>query len=289
MFLQLLANGLIMGSIYGLVALGFAIIFNTTRIFHIAYSVLYVFAPYIIFSFYRGLGLPFLISFCIAIIFTIALSVLIEIVVYRPLIRKRASFNVILISSIGVMIIVTNLIAMYYGNETKMLNPKVSNTMEFGSVVLTYSQLTQLGICAISIGVFFIFLKYSKFGIKARALRDDATLCMVLGMNINQMRLLLFIFSGLFAAIGAGLVSYDVGMDPYVGIPMFLNAVVALVIGGMGRFEAPIIGGMIIGMLQSVSVWAFSARWQDAVTFTLLIIFLLFRPQGILGEKKRAV
>jgi branched-chain amino acid transport system permease protein len=103
------------------------------------------------------------------------------------------------------------------------------------------------------------------------------------------MRLILFILSGFFAALGGGLVAYDVGMDPYVGMPMLLNAVVALIIGGMGRFEAPIIGGFIIGILQAMVVWAFSSRWQDAVTFTLLILFLLFRPQGLMGEKKRAV
>jgi len=70
---------------------------------------------------------------------------------------------------------------------------------------------------------------------------------------------------------------------------MLLNAVVALIIGGIGRFEAPILGGFIIGILQALSVWVFSARWQDAVTFTLLIIFLLFRPQGLIGEKRRTV
>ena len=78
-------------------------------------------------------------------------------------------------------------------------------------------------------------------------------------------------------------------MDPYVGMPMLLSAVVALIIGGVGRFEAPILGGFIIGILQSLAVWVFSSRWQDAVTFTLLILFLLLRPQGLLGEKQRVV
>ena len=78
-------------------------------------------------------------------------------------------------------------------------------------------------------------------------------------------------------------------MDPYVGMPMLLNAVVALIIGGVGRFEAPVIGGLLIGVLQALVVYVASARWQDAVTFLLLIAFLLFRPQGILGEKIRSV
>jgi branched-chain amino acid transport system permease protein len=137
--------------------------------------------------------------------------------------------------------------------------------------------------------IFFIFLKYSKFGIKTRAMRDDDILCKVFGMNIDKTRLILFALSGIFVAMGSGLVAYDVGMDPYVGMPMLLNAVVALIIGGVGRFEAPIVGGFIIGILQALTIWRFSARWQDAVTFLLLILFLLFRPKGILGEKQRLV
>ena len=289
MLLQLLANGLVMGAIYALVALGFALVYNTTRIFHIAYSVLYVLAPYMILSFYRNLGIPFYLAFSIAIILTIFLSVIIELIVYRPLSKRKSSSNVILISSIGIMIVVINLIAMFYGNETKILNPNISKSITIGKIIITHSQLMQLGFSLFVIGVFLFFLKHSKFGIKTRAMRDDEVLCIVFGMNINKMRLILFTLSGFFAALGGGLVAYDVGMDPYVGMPMFLNAVVALIIGGMGRFEAPIIGGFVIGILQALAVWAFSARWQDAVTFTLLIVFLLFRPQGLLGEKKRTV
>lgn len=289
MLLQFLANGLVIGAIYALVALGFALVYNTTRIFHIAYSVLYVLAPYMILSFYRNLGITFYLAFSIAIILTIFLSVIIELVVYRPLSKRKSSSNVILISSIGIMIVVINLIAMFYGNETKILNPNISKSITIGKIIITHSQLMQLGFSLFVIGVFLFFLKHSKFGIKTRAMRDDEVLCTVFGMNINKMRLILFTLSGFFAALGGGLVAYDVGMDPYVGMPMFLNAVVALIIGGMGRFEAPIIGGFVIGILQALAVWAFSARWQDAVTFTLLIVFLLFRPQGLLGEKKRAV
>jgi branched-chain amino acid transport system permease protein len=109
-----------------------------------------------------------------------------------------------------------------------------------------------------------------------------------MGMNTVILKRILFALSSVFAATGSCLIAWDVGMDPYVGMPMLLNAVVALIIGGIGRFEAPVVGGVIIGLLQAVVVYFTSARWQDAVTFTLLILFLLFRPQGILGEKERS-
>lgn len=289
MLIQLLANGVVMGAIYALVALGFALVYNTTRIFHIAYAVLYMVSPYFLLTFYKTLQFPFLTAFLIAVFLTMLLSVIIELFVYRPLDRKKSSLNVILISSIGVMIVVVNMVAMLYGNETKILTSDISQSVTFGNIILTHTQLWQFFGSLALIGIFLVFLKYSKFGIQTRAMRDDAELYTVFGMDVYQMRLVLFAFSAFFAAVGGGLVAYDVGMDPYVGMPMLLNAVVALIIGGVGRFEAPILGGFIIGILQSMVVWAFSSRWQDAVTFTLLILFLLFRPQGILGEKERLV
>jgi len=263
--------------------------YNTTRIFHIAYAAIYMFASYMILSFYKALQLPLLLAFLIAIVFTVGLSILIERTVYLPLAKRKSSLNVVLISSIGVMIVVVNTIAMFYGNETQILNPNISKSVTLGNIILTHTQLAQLFVSLVLIGIFLFFLKYSKFGIKTRAMRDDDVLCTVFGMDISRMRLNLFGLSAFFAAVGSGLVAYDVGMDPYVGMPMLLNAVVALIIGGVGRFEAPILGGFIIGILQSLAVWAFSSRWQDAVTFTLLILFLLLRPQGLLGEKQRVV
>jgi branched-chain amino acid transport system permease protein len=240
-------------------------------------------------SFFAKLQLPLLLSFLLAIIATVLLSLIIELLVYKPLAKKNSSHNIIMISSIGVLTVIINLIALFYGNETKILNPEISKTLSYGNVIITYTQVAQFLVSSSLLAIFLLFLKYSKFGIQTRAIRDDDQLSMVFGTDIFRMRLILFSLSAAFAAIGSGLVAYDVGMDPYVGMPMLLNAVVALIIGGIGRFEAPILGGFIIGLLQAMSVWAFSARWQDAITFSLLILFLLFKPQGILGEKRRAV
>jgi len=129
MLIQLLANGIVMGSIYAIVALGFALVYNTTRIFHIAYAVVYMFAPYMLLSFYHSLQLPLLIAFFFAILCTIGLSLLIEYAVYRPLNKRNSSLNVIMISSIGIMIVVINIVAMLYGNETKIIHRAISSSV----------------------------------------------------------------------------------------------------------------------------------------------------------------
>jgi len=181
------------------------------------------------------------------------------------------------------------MIALLFGNETKVLSHNISKSFSLGNVLITYTQIMQFSISALLITGFFIFLKFSRFGIRTRAYRDDERLASLFGINIVVLRRILFILSSFFAAAGSCLIAYDVGIDPYVGMPMLLNAVVAIIIGGIGRFEAPVLGGLLLGVLQAMVVYFSSARWQDAVTFTLLILFLLFRPNGILGDKERSV
>lgn len=272
-----------------MVALGFALVYNTTRTFHIAYAVLYMFCPYMFLTFNRYLNVNLFIALMLSLMCTVFLSILMELIVYRPLVKKQSSSTVILISSIAVMTIVINIIALFYGNETKMLRTGLSKTLRFSGLIFTYTQIYHLIISITLIITFLLFLKFSNFGIRARAMRDSNLLCKIFGMNLLSFRIVLFTLSGLFAGMGGFLIAYDVGMNPYIGMPMLLNAVVALIIGGVGRFEGPVLGGFLLGILQSSAVYMFSSRWQNAVTFAILILFLMFLPQGILGEKAREV
>ena len=289
MYLQFIINGIIIGSVYSIVSLGFSLVYNTTRIFNISYAVIYTISGYISYTFFRHLGFPLVLSVIIAISASVFLNVIIELLIFKPLSKRYASLNVMMISSIGILIVITNLIAILYGEDTKILNTDISNSISFGNVIITDNQLIQLFVSTFCLIIFYIFLKFSKFGIKTRAMRDDVILSEVFGMDIYKMRVILFSIGGVFASIGGCLISYDVGMNPYVGMPMLLTAIVALIIGGVGRFEAPMIGGFIIGILQSVTVLFTSSKYQDAVTFVLLIIFLIFKPRGLLGEKQREV
>jgi branched-chain amino acid transport system permease protein len=234
-------------------------------------------------------GYALWIAIVIAILLTILISMLIHLIVYNPIEKKKGSLNILMISSIGVMIIGINTIALIFGNETQILNLDLSKTFHIGQIVITHNQLLQLTV-GISILVFFLLLlKFSQFGIKTRALRDNPELCNIYQMNVPVFKLKLYALSGFFISIAGILMAWDIGVNPYIGMPMFLNAIVALIIGGIGKFLAPILGGIIIGLLQSLVVWQFSSNWQEAVTFTVLILFLLLRPQGIFGEKIREV
>lgn len=286
---QFLINGFITGLIYALLALGFSLVYNTTKIFHIAYAVLYMASGYFYYSFFNLLNINIFASITLALLCVILLSVLMEILVYKPLRKRKASLQILLVSSLGIMIIGINLMAMIYGNETKIISNSIAKSITLGKVIITYPQLYQLIFSASAIILFFVFLKSTRVGLTLRALKDDELLASVFGLNINVTRIKVFALSGFFVALAGILMANDIGFDPYVGLPMLLNAVVALIIGGIGRYSASLLGGLILGLLQALVIWKFSTNWQEAVSFVVLILFLLFKPQGILGEKTRKV
>jgi len=289
MLIQLLINGLVKGALIALAGLAFALYYNTTRIFHIAFAGLYTLACFFFFSFFHHFQQQWLPAFLLTAIAIMLAGALLEITVYQPLSKRQSSLNVILIASIGMMIVIINLIAMLYGNEVKVVVSGIADSFEIGNVIITFPQLWQFVISILAIIATLVFLKLTRWGKNIRAIRDDQSLAMAMGINIWKTRITLLATSAFLAALPAILVSVDVGLDPYVGMPVLLSAVVALIIGGVGRFEGPVLGGFLLGILQALVVWKFSTRWVEAITFGVLIVFLVCRPQGILGRQKREV
>lgn len=289
MFVQFIINGLITGVLYSLLAIGFALVYNTTRIFHIAAAGIYVFSAYMFWLFSVRLGLPLWLATLVAIILTMGLSLSTEAAVYRPLKRLKASLNVTMIASIGLMTVIVNLVAMFFGNETKVVINEILPTFIFGNLIITTPQMYQAVIGILIIVTFLILLSATNWGKRLRALSADETLFTTLGYNLSATRTLVFLSSGTFIAAASCLTVYDVGMDPNMGMNVLISAVVAMIIGGVGRFSTCLLGGITLGVLQAVTVYFFSSNWQNAVTFLVLLIFLFLRPQGIAGYKQRTI
>ena len=289
MLLQFIINGLITGLLYSLLAIGFALVYNTTHIFHIAAAGIYVFAAYMFWWAGVKLGMPLLVAATLAILLTMALSLFAEVSLYRPLRKKGTSLNVIMIASIGLLTVIVNIIAMLFGNETKVVENAILSTYKYGEIILTTPQLYQIIVSIISISVFLVLLDKTKFGVKLRALSADETLFETLGYDKQRTFLGIFLLSGLFIALASCATVYDVGMDPNMGMTVLINAMVAMIIGGVGRYGTCIVGGLVLGILQSLAVYCFASNWQNAITFVLLLLFLFLRPQGIAGYKQRVV
>jgi Branched-chain amino acid ABC-type transport system, permease components len=289
MLQQFVINGLITGILYSLSAIGFALVYNTTRIFHIASAAIYVVAAYVFYFAFISLGFPLWLSVVASLVVTAIFSVVCELIVYRPLFKKQSSLNVVMISSIGVMTILVNVVVMIFGNETKVIDNSIQPVYTFMEIIITRPQMYQFVAGVLAITIFMLFLRFTKFGLKTKALSNDPELFMVMGFNVNHTRILVFALSGVFLALGSCLTVYDIGMDPHMGMSILINAMVAMIIGGIGRFDACVIGGVSLGVLQSLVVYQFSANWQNAITFVVLLLFLFFRPHGFFGYKKRMV
>jgi branched-chain amino acid transport system permease protein len=285
--MQFIANGLCRGSAYALVAMGFALIYTTSGVFHIAHGAIYTAAAYAIYCFFILLELPFALAVVLALLSTALLGALVELMVYRPLDKRKASSAVLMISSLGVYIVMINLLALCFGNETKILRSGVETTVSFGDVILTRVQIAQMVVALSVVALYWLFLRRTSLGRICRSVADDSVLASVLGVKVESTRLVVFAVGSILAAIGAGLVALDVGIDPYIGFPAVLAAAVACIVGGLHRFIAPALGGVLLGVIQSLVVWQTSTKWESAVTFALLLAFLLFRPQGLLGIRKR--
>jgi branched-chain amino acid transport system permease protein len=289
MLLQFIVNGIITGILYSLSAIGFALVYNTTRIFHIASAALFVIAAYSLFYAYNLLHFSLLFGIIAAIVVTVIMSMGSEWAVYRPLYNKKSSLNVVMIASIGLMIVLVNLVAMLSGNETKVINNSIQKIYTIGNIIITTPQMLQLVVGTGAIIGFMFFLRFTRFGLQTRALSCNDTLFRTMGYSIKATRLKVFALSGLFLALASSLMVYDIGLDPHMGMGILINAMVAMIIGGTGRFNACILGGITLGILQSMVVLFFASNWQNAITFLVLIIFLFLRPQGFIGYKKRMV
>jgi branched-chain amino acid transport system permease protein len=215
------------------------------------------------------------------------LGILIEVLIYKPLNNKQAPLAIFMISSIGINILFENLIAMIWGNETKILRPGVEKTYAFGPIILNRIQLSQVAVFLFFSTSLLIFLKYHKMGKIIRATADNAALTMVMGADVNRIRLIVFGLGSFLAGISSILIALDVGVDPHVGFNAVLCGAVATIVGGIGIFGGAIVGAFVLGIAQSLVIWQASARWEQAITFVILVFFLLFRPQGLLGQKKR--
>ena len=289
MLVRFLINGIITGILYSLLAIGFSLVYNTTKLFHIVAAAIYVFAAYMFYLFSVTMGLPVAFAAIVSMVLTMALSLLTDVSVYRPLKKRKASNNVAMIASIGMMTVIVNMLAMFFGNETKVIDNTIHRTFVFGNIIITTPQMWQMVVGCIVLVAFMLFIGRSQWGIRFRALSADSVLYETLGYNTAHTRTFVFLLSGLFIAIASCLTVYDIGLDPQMGMNVLINAMVAMIVGGVGRFGTCVLGGITLGLLQALTVWQFSSNWQNAVTFVLLLILLFIRPQGIAGYKQRTV
>ncbi len=284
--MQIFINGIIMGLITAMLALAFAVVYLPTRVFYIALGGIYSVVPFIAWICLQW-GWAWYFAVIAATLTGVMLSLVCELLNHAPLERKRASTGAHLISSLGIYIIISQAIAMIWGNETQVLRTELDSSTPLWGIIITNAQ-TIAAVVSISIlSIFYFWLRFSNLGLQLRALADNPKELVLFGHNIYRLRLVAFAMSGILCSGSALLVSYDIGFDPHGGLLALLLAVAAVIIGGRKSFLGPVIGGILLGVLRSEVVWLLSAKWQEGLTFLLMALFLLIRPNGLFDRKSR--
>jgi len=284
--MQVAVNGLITGLTIAVLALGFTVTYLPTRVFHVALGGVFTIVPFVAWA-CLSIGCPWYLVVAAAAVTGVSLSFACEAFNHRYLERKAASAGVHLVSSLGLYIIIVQIITLIWGNQPKVLRVGVDTIFNVGGLVLTRAQVLAVVSSTILLIAFYAWLRLSNLGLQFRAMSDNPTEMSLRGYSVVRLRLLSFSISGLLATVSGLVFALDIGFDSRGGLTMLLLAVVAMIIGGRQSFWGPLIGGVLLGVARAEVAWFLSASWQEAATFILLAIFLLIRPNGIMGQKYR--
>jgi branched-chain amino acid transport system permease protein len=272
------------------VALGFGLIYSTTRFFHFAHGAVYTWGAYFTYLFAVWLGLPLSVSILLSMLFTSILGIFIEVAIYRPLKRRKATGLVLLLASLGIFVVLQNIISLLFGDDTKTLRSGiVQEGLDVFGARITPIQVTTISVSCLLFILSSFVLKYTKIGKTVRAVANDPELAQIAGIESQQVVVFTFAVGSALAAVAATLVSLDIDLTPMMGFNALLMGVVAVIIGGVGSFPGAALGGLFLGLSQHLGVWRIGSQWQDAIAFLILLGFLFLRPSGFWGKKIRKV
>ena len=285
-FISYLINGISLGSIYAIIALGYTMVYGIAKMLNFAHGDVIMIGCYVVFTMMSGMGMHPLISIVAAVVVCTLLGVAIEKVAYKPL-RKAAPLAV-LITAIGVSYLLQNIALLIFGADTKSFTSVVSIPpikLAGGELVISGVTVVAIVACIVIMVGLMIFIKISKAGQAMLAVSEDKDAAQLMGVNVNATISLTFaIGSGLAAIAGVLLCSAYPTLTPYTGAMPGIKAFTAAVFGGIGSIPGAFIGGILLGVIEVLGRAYISSQLSDAIVFAVLIIVLLVKPTGILGK-----
>ncbi|MCX2665889.1 branched-chain amino acid ABC transporter permease [Leuconostoc mesenteroides] len=286
-FIQQLINGLMLGSVYALLALGYTMVYGIIKLINFAHGDIYMLGAYFGYFFIKVLHLNFFIALILAMAVSAIIGVVIEYIAYRPL--RHSPRIAVLISALGISFLLENGMTYLYGSDQRSF-PQAIKTVQYHFYGIQVSNI-QLIIAVTSIVLMLLLtyiVKNTKMGRAMRAVSADPDAASLMGININHTISFTFAIGSALAAAGGVLIGlYYNSIDPLMGMTPGLKAFVAAVLGGIGIIPGAAVGGWLIGILETmVQATAFS-DYKDAIVYAMLIVILLIKPTGILGKNKR--
>jgi branched-chain amino acid transport system permease protein len=282
--LQILFSGLAIGAVYALVALGFVLIIRATNVVNFAQGDFAMLGAFAMMTMLTGLHLPYWISLLLTLAVMAAFGVLFNYGVYYPL--RNRSYLPVIISTLGASVFLQNTVLAVYGPQPKPLE-KVFDTpgLSVGGVFLDTQYLVIIAVTVFAVAFQYFFFEHTLLGKKLQATSQDKDMARLLGIPVAWMIALTFIYSATLGGLAGVLVGPILFVSIGMGSTVALKAFSATVIGGFGDVTGAIIGGLLLGVVESFAGSYISVPYKDAFAFLLLFVFLLVRPQGIFGEK----
>ena len=285
-FIQQFINGLSLGSVYALMALGYTMVYGIAKMLNFAHGDIIMVGAYTVSVVCTTMGLSPVIAVIASAVICTVLGVTIEKIAYKPL--RSASPLAVLITAIGVSFFLHSVALLIFGSNAKKVPPVVSlNSIKIGNVDLSGVAIIIIGVTILIMIGLSLFINCTKVGKAMLAVSEDKGAAELMGINVNATISLTFAIGSALAAVAGVLFVSSYGyVDPYTGALPGIKAFVAAVLGGIGSIPGAMLGGVILGVIESLSKAYISTNLSDAIVFGVLIVVLLVKPTGILGKKK---
>ena len=285
-FIETLINGLSMGSTYAMIALGYTMVYGIAKMLNFAHGDIIMVSGYVIFLTMSATHNPIL-GLLAAIVFCVILGVTVEKIAYKPL--RGASPLAVLITAIGVSYLLQSTAQIIFGSAPKMVNVADLGNINIGALSIPVYTLVTLGCSIVIMTGLTLFVKYTKTGRAMIAVSEDKGAAQLMGINVNRIIMITFaIGSALAAFAGLFMLMKSPSLTNTLGAMPGIKAFTAAVIGGIGSIPGAMIGGLLMGVVEAISLTIPPiAPYTDAIEFIILIIILLVRPTGLLGKKRR--
>jgi branched-chain amino acid transport system permease protein len=283
--LQLLATGLVVGSLYALCALGWGLIYGTTLHFHVAHGAVFTLAAYFAYAGQHHLGLPLVVAGALAVVAAAVVGLLIDLLLYQRLEARGAVRTTVFIASLGLLIVVENVVALVFGPDPLRMDVgALATAIEIGPVFVTWLHVVTVGLALAGYVALMVFLTSTRAGRAVRAASSSPEMARTVGIDLGRIHLLTYALGSAVSAPAGILVAMDVGAEPYRGTQFVLLASVAVILGGIGSIPGALLGGVFVGLLENLGVWQIPSEWQSAISFGVFLVFIVVRPRGFFGR-----
>jgi branched-chain amino acid transport system permease protein len=280
--LQQVVNGTVIGSVYVLIALGLTVIFGILGVAHFAHGSVAMFGGYLTYWLSQNLGLSLYPAMLLAIPVGAALGAVLELVAYRP-VRNAAPINAFIVA-LGLTMLVDRLNMVIFGPDQLVIRTPYNGVYQIGSVVVTELRLQ---VIAITIALLFLIgylIARTSTGRAVRAVAQNPYAATLMGIDVNRISLLVFAVSSGLGVVAGALVGALLALAPGVGENLVVKGFAILILGGLGSIPGAIIGGLALGITESLAAGLLSSAYKDVIAFMIMIIVILVRPQGLMGR-----